>query len=251
MSRNNQVEFSNQPVVIDNGSSTVKVGFAGQDQPSKIIPSLIGNPKYKKVMGSNVDNDSTFFVGDKIHEMRGILKLKHPMSHVTHTVPVFEGFALQHAISRVDIGGRDITQHLQYLLRRSGYNFKTSAEMEVVRNIKEKNCYVAFDPQKEEELRELDSTTSKPVQTSYPLPDGNVIELGAEKFRAPELLFNPDIIGDESPGVHQCLNMSIHQSDIDLRKIFYSNIILGGGSTLFHGFGERLLHEVKKCCYFT
>lgn len=165
---------------------------------------------------------------------------------VTHVVPVFEGFALPHAISRIDIAGRDITEYLQHLLRRSGYNFKTSAEKEVVRIIKEKTCYVAHDPQKEEELLEPDSSSSKPVQPQYTLPDGNVIELGAERFRAPEILFHPDIIGDESLGIHQCLDMSIRKSDLDLRKTFYSNIILGGGSTLFQGFGDRLLNEVKK-----
>jgi len=324
------VEFSNQPVVIDNGSGLIKAGFAGQDPPSYIFSSLVGNPKYKKVMGLNLENDSTYFVGEKVHEWRGILKLKHPMEHgivtnwenmervwthtydllkiqssehpvlltdvphnprlhreraaesffetynapalyfsipavlslyasgrttgivldsgdgVTHTVPVFEGFALPHAITRIDIAGRDITDYLQFLLRRSGYNFKTSAEREVVRIIKEKSCYVAHDPQKEEEMLEPDSTSSKPVQTPYVLPDGNVIELGAERFRAPEILFHPDIIGDESLGIHQCLDSSIRKSDIDLRRTLYSNIILGGGSTLFQGLGDRLINEVRK-----
>lgn len=56
---------------------------------------------------------------------------------VTHAVPVYEGFALPHAIQRVDVAGRDVTDRLQLLLRRGGYNLTTSAEREIVRSIKE------------------------------------------------------------------------------------------------------------------
>ena len=70
----------------------------------------------------------------------------------------------------------------------------TSAEFEIVRQIKEQCCYVAFNPQKEEE--------AKSVQTKqYQLPDGSMVDLGAEAFRAPEILFQPDLIGSESRGV--------------------------------------------------
>jgi len=59
---------------------------------------------------------------------------------VTHVVPVYEGFALPHAISRMDVGGRDVTEYLQVLLRKGpcNYTFHTSAEMEEVKSIKEK-----------------------------------------------------------------------------------------------------------------
>ena len=60
------------------------------------------------------------------------------------------------------------------------------------------------------------------------------------------MLFRPDLVGDESEGIHQLLNDSIVKSDIDLRKILYQNIVLSGGSTLFKGFGDRLLNELKK-----
>lgn len=57
---------------------------------------------------------------------------------VTNAVPVYEGFALPHAMQRIDVAGRDVTEYLQLLLRKSGNNFNTSSEMEVVRDIKEK-----------------------------------------------------------------------------------------------------------------
>ncbi len=65
---------------------------------------------------------------------------------------------------------------MQLLLRRGGYNFHTSSEKEIVRQIKESVCYVAFDPQKEEDLIESEKA-NKPVKVQYKLPDGNTIEV--------------------------------------------------------------------------
>jgi len=157
---------------------------------------------------------------------------------VTHAVPIFEGFALPHSIMRTDLAGRDVTRYLQFLLRREGFPFKTTAEHEVVKQIKENVCYLAINPQKEESL--------DGEKTRYQLPDGEVIDIGAAKFRAPELLFRPDLLGEEFEGLHEVLVFSIQKSDMDLRKTLYQNIVLSGGSTLFRGFGDRLLGEVKK-----
>jgi centractin len=71
-------------------------------------------------------------------------------------------------------------------------------------------------------------------------------QVGAERFRAPEILFNPEIIGLEYPGVHQIVVEAIHRTDMDLRKALYGNIVLSGGSTLTKGFGNRLLHEMQR-----
>lgn len=56
---------------------------------------------------------------------------------VSHSVPIYEGFALQHSIMRTDIAGRDVTRYMKLLLRREGKIFKTSAEFEIVKTIKE------------------------------------------------------------------------------------------------------------------
>lgn len=139
--------------------------------------------------------------------------------------------------------GRDITKYLQLLLRKSGYVFHTTAEAEVVREIKEETCYVAFNPSKEEKL-EADS--SHATGHSYRLPDGQLVELGAERFRAPEILFKPSLIGAEYPGIHQCVVDSIFKSDLDIRKTLLSQIVIAGGTTMLPGFGDRLLNEVRK-----
>jgi centractin len=110
---------------------------------------------------------------------------------VVHVVPVYESFTLPHAITRMDVAGRDITEYLRLLLRRAGYNFQTSAEREIVREIKEKLCYVAFNPTKEEQIEAdkhsiamKDSLNSKsriisgPVDDSaYYLPDGTQLSV--------------------------------------------------------------------------
>lgn len=56
---------------------------------------------------------------------------------VTHAVPIYEGFAMPHSIIRSDIAGRDVTRYLRLLLRKEGHNFHTSAELEIVRTIKQ------------------------------------------------------------------------------------------------------------------
>jgi centractin len=140
---------------------------------------------------------------------------------------------------RVDLAGRDITNHLQLLLRRSGYTFNTTAEHELVRQIKEKCCVVSFNASDQEH-----QATQPKYQ--YQLPDGSNIEIGNEAYRAPEILFQPDLIGSESKGIHDCMVKSIMKADIDLRRSLFSQMVLSGGSTLFPGFGDRLLNEIRK-----
>ncbi|PFX32585.1 alpha-centractin [Stylophora pistillata] len=157
---------------------------------------------------------------------------------VSHSVPIYEGFAMPHSIMRTDIAGRDVTAYLRLLLRKEGFNFHSSSELEIVRTIKERACYLAINPQKEESM--------EGERMQYALPDGSILEVGPARFRAPELLFRPDLVGEECEGIHEVLAFAIQKSDMDLRRILYSNIVLSGGSTLFKGFGDRLLSEVKK-----
>ena len=155
---------------------------------------------------------------------------------VTHMVPIYDGYSLPHCVLRMDLAGRDITDHLIKILNEVNVSLTTSAEREIAKDIKEKVCYIALDPETEiNEVKEM----------SYEMPDGTVIKVKDQRFRAPEILFHPEQCGKEPGGVAQKCFDSINKSDIDVRKDLYQCIVLSGGTTMFSGLPERLTKEIK------
>ncbi|KAF5366997.1 hypothetical protein D9758_003980 [Tetrapyrgos nigripes] len=160
---------------------------------------------------------------------------------VTHVVPIYDGFVLPHAVLRMGFAGRDLTGALTKDLSERGYPFFTSAEREVVKDIKEKLCYVAFDFDKELESAAISSSLEK----EYELPDGQIITVGNERFSVPEFLFKPHMVGLDDPGVHEMVHNSVLRCDPDLKCDLYHNIILAGGNTMLRGLHDRMQKELN------
>ncbi|XP_078668912.1 uncharacterized protein LOC144910122 [Branchiostoma floridae x Branchiostoma belcheri] len=159
---------------------------------------------------------------------------------VSHTVPIYEGYSLPHAVHRLNLAGRDLTSYLMRILKERGHSFVTSAEHEIVRDMKEKLCYVARDFRTETEKAE----SSPDCEQVYVLPDGHSVVLSSERFRCGEVLFDPSLVGKEHGGIQYAVHDSVMQCDMDLRRELFSNIVLSGGTTLFPGLPERLESEL-------
>lgn len=327
----------NQPVVIDNGTATIKAGFAGSSKPKVTLGTKVGRPKHMRIMpGGALETDAervgSVFVGRKLDDHRGAFVLEYPMEKgavtdsgwdameqlwehvyskqclnakqeehpillteaplnarrnrdkiaevffesirapalyvcppavlslyasgrttgvvldvgegVTHAVPVYEGFALPHSVTRSDVAGREVTRFLQLQLRRAGLTLNTTAEGDLAKTIKEETCYLTPTPMGTAAGGSI-AEAEKEAQTPYQLPDGQVVTLSSERFVAPSVLFDPSLVGSEEPGAADVLVHAIAKSDMDLRSKLCSQIVVAGGSTLTSGFGDRLLHEVR------
>lgn len=149
-------------------------------------------------------------------------------------VAVHNGQTLPRTLRRSEIAGTALTQHLRRLLTDTGHPFTTSAELDVVRDIKETVCYVAASP---------DAPAS---EKKYTLPDGVEIFLLEAAWRCPEAMFQPLYLGVESPGLPDMIDQTLTAASTTLTAQLLANIVLVGGSSQFPGLATRLTSELKK-----
>lgn len=159
--------------------------------------------------------------------------------HGARAVSIYDGYALPNAIRTLDLGGLDLTEHLMKLLSLEGHSFATTADRDLVKDIKEKLCYVALDF--DEEMAAL-RHDPEAMQQDYELPDGQVISLGQQRFSCPEALFQPRLagLGEQTLGLVNMVQDSIIHCPRNARMELYGHIVLAGGSSLFPGMVDRL-----------
>jgi len=142
---------------------------------------------------------------------------------VTHLVPVTEGYLEPALVQRMNLAGRHVTEHLMKLLVGQGHPLNSSADFETVREVKQKLCYVAYEPDAERRLAR--ETTL--VDRQYVLPDSRVMKVGSERFLAPEILFDPSIQGRESgDGLAELVFNTIRRSDMNVQKEYFAHIAI-------------------------
>jgi len=170
---------------------------------------------------------------------------------VTHTVPVYEGFALPFATNQLPIAGDVLTEYLKHLLiKEAGIKVNESDPSimeDIEKKIKEKICYVAFDI--DTSRKESDD---KDKVIHHTLPDGQTFSITKAHFTCPEALFQPNSLSSMNimntlnmEGIHDKTFNSILKCENHIQKSLYKNIVLIGGSTMFKGLGVRLKKEVS------
>jgi len=157
---------------------------------------------------------------------------------VSHTVPIYEGYSMPHAIQRINLAGRDLTNYLCKILQESRVNLSTSGERETARRIKEELCYASMDFD-----GEVDSFAGK--EKSFEMPDGEIVTIHNQMIRCPELMFKPALGGKEMMGLHELTNKTVKDCDLDVRKDLLSNVVMSGGTTMFPNMPERLQAELQ------
>ena len=150
---------------------------------------------------------------------------------LSHTVLIYEGYALHHAI--LPSAGRDLSEYAMKNLTERRYSFTLSADREVARNVKEKLCYTGFDYD-----TQIKSAAEVNKEKTNELPDSNIISVGAGRLRRVEVLFQP------CSRIHDTSFQYIKKCDVYIRKDLYDNVVLSGGTTIFQRIVERMTNEL-------
>ncbi|KAL2645509.1 hypothetical protein R1flu_013096 [Riccia fluitans] len=221
----------------------------------------------------------------------------------THAAPVFDGFVVNHAAKRMNLGGKALTNYLKELVSYRAWNMMD--ETYIMEDVKEKLCFCSIDISADLDVARRRGRSNY-HQCDYVLPDGikhkrgfvrnaeaaaaylskrkrldsglnddgveettpgeaearqeltitakagvpakedqQVLTLTNERFLVPEMLFHPADLGMNEAGLAECIVRAIKTCHPSLYPILYSNVLLTGGSTLFHGFKERLETELR------
>jgi len=170
---------------------------------------------------------------------------------VTHVIPVVSGYVIGSCIKHIPMAGRTITDFFMEQLRSRNEPVPADQIIDVSRRCKELYCYVCPDL-----LKEYNKYDTKPqdhivqysgqdLRTKQPF----TIDIGYERFLAPELFFNPEIFSsDFTTPLPDLVDQVIQACPIDTRKPLYKYITLSGGSTMYKNFQRRIERDIGAKC---
>ena len=154
--------------------------------------------------------------------------------NITSTVPIYEGFPLQYASLKINLGGEDLSLKLLDLIKNKiDDSFKLIKGRLLADDIKEQKGYISLSNEEEEQ-----------EESTYILPDGKELKLGNELFKANEILFNPGE-NNELISISKMVIDSLAKSDDDVRNDINESVCLIGGNTLMKNFPEKLRMELS------
>jgi actin-related protein len=151
----------------------------------------------------------------------------------TQIVPIFEGYIIPQGVTSTPLAGRTLTDVFLSKIKDKLQKFKFSNYIEYAKKLKERYSFVKL------EGAPLSNSTE------IELPDGNKIALRDEQLNLPEIFFDPSSISLEFSGYPELVVEAIKKTDLNLRREFYANILLGGGNTDIKNFPERLKKEIS------
>jgi actin len=155
---------------------------------------------------------------------------------LTQIAPVFENYLIAPAFHKMNLGGCDLHSWHNRLLNEAGYTLnRTESKL-----ILEKLSYVALDFNAEMEK----AANTRDLNALYTLPDGREINLENERFRGPELFFNPGLNVIDEDGIGEATLKCIRKCPHAIQKEMFANIVVSGGSTMFPGFAERVERKI-------
>ncbi|CAD7938455.1 unnamed protein product [Amoebophrya sp. A25] len=162
---------------------------------------------------------------------------------VTHAVPVYEGYAIPHAVFKLDCGGADITEELHARCVEAGIpgvaELDAMQQITVMRKMKEKLATCVPDYEKACDLPD----PSDQEHRSFELPDGSIVQIPHDiRFGGAEVLFSH--AGEET--VQHVCTSALNTLDADFRSECMQNIVLAGGSTMIAGLPAKIKQEVQK-----
>ncbi|TFG05674.1 MAG: hypothetical protein EU536_01420 [Promethearchaeota archaeon] len=170
-----------------------------------------------------------------------IIDVGHSLTQIT---PIVNGIIAVDGVQVMQMGGRDITEVLVELLRECNAfaSLNESAVLSpiaIAENVKRLFCYVSRNPE-----NELDDPRKRGTEAKFPLLGNEVLQIGVERFLAPEVLFAP-----QKPGVvalDKALSDVINLYDSAIQGALLGNIVLTGGTSLLPGLAERLYEDLTR-----